>query len=486
MKITYAPSTITIMNTYKGFNFVGLDKATAELPALCERQFRLLRVLHRGTLADLAEEIYEIADEDLKTDSNHRRDHVARTARIMKEDREGPLHALKLLHTIEKSVIEALILNTVGYQYATDKTFKEKLLRLEDNCHGVYLVTFARTGSVEDGGKGLARNEWKLVREMFRDYLDRDNPDEILAHRLEKAIRRKGTTDEEIMLEVDAGHRNMEFRNADIFLEKLENRMSESLDQAGTTKQLQTLCQVGCGEHLCNRTGDHDPATTMTNSSEPHALLHSALLELNIHVKFIRVVVLKTWLVEQYKVAEILITLLTSSMFIDGGLNGTGPGGADVEADEDKFKMALVDIFIRNQWTSKNRAETSEANVKRLEALDLFETGQAELKQSWKELEERVDFAVEEAKHIEGEITRQTKEYNDTILACNEAISVSKENTRRIDMVVAFAKKVAILKSLSKGEQVPMEESDEADEDQPKKADNEKKDEATRLRRKSL
>jgi hypothetical protein len=54
-------------------------------------------------------------------------------------------------------------------------------------------------------------------------------------------------------------------------------------------------------------------------------------------------------------------------MFIDGGFNGKGPGTARTVPHEDaKFKMALMDVFVRHSWTKENMAESQQAIDSRL------------------------------------------------------------------------------------------------------------------------
>jgi hypothetical protein len=316
----------------------------------------MLRVLHQGTIGDLAEELYKIAAEDAESIHSYDRDGAEKVAQMMLEDRKGPQNAAILLHTIEKSLIEALILNTVGYQSQTDGNFRDKLYRLRDNCHGVYLITFTREGGPEVLGKGLSRDEWKAVKEMMTRYLDHKNSDKELVYRLETSIPGKRSEDD-IKQDIEASHLHMDFQFDDVFLRKLESRMSKALDPSGTAKQLQALCWVGSGENLYDNMKGYfqDPSAT----SKPLALLQSCLEELKIPVEFKCMPILKTWLAEQYNLAKVLIILLTSSMFLDGGLNGEGPDDTiSVKQEKNKARIALMDVVFHHRWTLDNLKET--------------------------------------------------------------------------------------------------------------------------------
>jgi len=169
------------------------------------------------------------------------------------------------------------------------------------------------------------------------------------------------------------GERRLSWSGAPVFCEKLEQRMSATLDPAGTTRQKQSVIQVGCSGNLDRRMNDHEPLADLSRSSHSWALLCSCLKKLKIRFEPVCLPIVKVWKPDQLKLAEIMITMLSGSMIWDGGLNEVQPGGKAARADPDKFGEALKQIFIHKPWMTANLRESEEKLQGRIEALEVYQ-----------------------------------------------------------------------------------------------------------------
>ena len=92
---------------------------------------------------------------------------VRKSSNIMTSDAQNGREMEELLHTIHRSVIEEIILGTIGYRWMTDPDFKRCFYK-KDSCSGIYIITFTRKSTQPDQiGRSLTREEWALIKEMI-------------------------------------------------------------------------------------------------------------------------------------------------------------------------------------------------------------------------------------------------------------------------------------------------------------------------------
>jgi len=92
---------------------------------------------------------------------------VRKSSEVMISDAEDGRRVMEeLLHTIHKSVIEEIIMGTIGYRWKTDQAFRE-LFYQKDCCSGIYIVTFSQKGPKDQLGKSLTRKQWALVQGLI-------------------------------------------------------------------------------------------------------------------------------------------------------------------------------------------------------------------------------------------------------------------------------------------------------------------------------
>jgi len=169
------------------------------------------------------------------------------------------------------------------------------------------------------------------------------------------------------------GDRRLAWAGYPVFCERLEQRISATLDPSGTTRQRQSVVQVGCSTNLDRRMNDHDPLAGLGNSSKAWALLCSCLKKLKIRFEPVIVPIVKVWKPDQLRLAEIMVTMLASSMMWDGGLNEVQAGGRAARADPDKFGEALKQIFIIKPWATANLQSSHQELQRRGEALSVYQ-----------------------------------------------------------------------------------------------------------------
>ena len=107
-----------------------------------------------GIIDDLRFEIYSMAEEE-------RRHLRTSSSAILVQDKAGAQHLIELLHTIHRSVLEAIILNTIAHEYKSSHDFHTLFYNMDD-CAGSYLVTFV----INNSTRGLSRLQWKEIGEM--------------------------------------------------------------------------------------------------------------------------------------------------------------------------------------------------------------------------------------------------------------------------------------------------------------------------------
>jgi len=201
--------------------------------------------------------------------------------------------------------------------------------------------------------------------------LPRYGQDDDYSATIERVIRRRNVNLPVVLRDIKNGDLDMEFGNAEIFSDKLELRIT--LDQEDTIRQLQAPIYVGCGHHMQTRLGAHDPLTNMSQSAKSWFLFLSILTAMGILFETVRLPIIKIWEQGQLKMAEILVTMLSGSLLVDGGLNQSQPGNTTMKGNNDAvYQEAIKQLFIRTKWTAFNIQESRDQLRLRTQALQTF------------------------------------------------------------------------------------------------------------------
>lgn len=153
---------------------------------------------------------------------------------LIVEDKARNLN--KLLHTIHRDVIEAIILGIVGWKASIDEEFAKHLLPL-DNCAGTYLVTFL----IRNRQAGLTGEETRRLKEVATRYAKgygrKVNANSSPEHQeaaeeaanIEFCIDKTGDR-EAVLKDCRNGKRRFHYKQIQVFCNQLGLRIAEDMD----------------------------------------------------------------------------------------------------------------------------------------------------------------------------------------------------------------------------------------------------------------
>jgi hypothetical protein len=150
---------------------------------------------------------------------------------------------------------------------------------------------------------------------------------------------------------------------------KMSERIRQDLDKNGKIRQLQSAVEGGCGVKLSARTPSHDPLGGLDGSVLPWGLILSCLKVLKIEFEPICIPIFKVWESEQYRLAEILITMLIGGMVHDGGCSAKQPGTNPGRPAEYQYTAEKREVFIENNWLARNLEILQEDQKNELEEM---------------------------------------------------------------------------------------------------------------------
>ncbi|CAG8978738.1 hypothetical protein HYALB_00011499 [Hymenoscyphus albidus] len=386
-----------------------------------------------ASLEDLMQEIFRIAEDYLEGIVDEQMDEekvpsVDKCMKYVRDDRDFGGVSIQLLRSIPRPVIAAMIDGTIGHKLATSQEF-ERLFHDIDHCAGVYLNTFVVSGTK----KGLCRNQLQEIHDMMMRYI---------AGKGRKVDANSSAEDKEAAEEAakiewvyNPGHRGLDtFREttndggrkliqglkgqAEKFCRMLlRYRANAELDPEGTTPQLQSPCQVGCGQAITNRMFMYSPTSGMKHVPKTWSLMLSCLQVMDIKVTHISVPILKVWDGSHLSLAEILITELASSLIEYGGFNPVAAGARKLKPEKHSdFRQEVYENFLHHPWANQNLRESKEIADKRIEIMNstqsiAWDTTQVKkVEDSLDEVSETLTEAIEETKRNTEVLQGRTKE----------------------------------------------------------------------------
>jgi hypothetical protein len=371
-------------------------------PHLYDRERRLSKAFASAGIYQLWVEICQIAQETLdKGDKNQLK--VKASMDYIIDDAKLPQpHLLNLLQTIDSSLINPLIFNTIGYWYT-------KLPRVQKVClpvagrSGVYVNTSVRyrlkptnpsapADPREVEGKWLDRSELVRYQKMVRNYLEckPDDPEAIAidnAFPWSKAERAK--VDHKLGERRFCNHGDV----SDIYMEALSRRIHPGGDDA--TLMIQSPLYTGFANNLARRQGEHGLEGNL-GSNKPWGLFNSCMVLMGIPMSQCFIPVFYVWNKEQLNVAEAGMFILTGSLVTDGGYNAQQAGGLSMRGTALFFENEKTDLFSgdRGGAFEKNGSKFCEQLKARQKAEDAGDELDAYVKTSvppWTKLAEQYE-----------------------------------------------------------------------------------------------
>ncbi|KAL2072909.1 hypothetical protein VTL71DRAFT_12252 [Oculimacula yallundae] len=423
------------------------------LPAITDRQQRMLNILDDGTIMDLALEIGEMAVED----QEHLRwpvyyhDHdqidpsLSTASSVAIADADGPREMCELLHTIHPKVVHSIILNTIAYQWTADDHFKDLVMPV-DGCAGSYVATFAVKGR---NGKGLTIKEWRMVQQKWDMYIAKDPKDAVEATIIDMKYPCASWNKETILEGNENGERKLWFKTAHQFSECINLRIPSDWVPNEDVPQLQSPLYIGCSKDLAARVHYYDPLGTMSAASKSWRLLMSILKHCGIEVDTIMIPLIKIWETSHLNKAEILLTMLAGSHISEGGLNQHPPGGhRSMNHSEDKFLEAQTQAFCRYRWTTENLRRSEEELDRRLRAFDTLRSLESlakerdEMNEGIELLDRKLDSIAENVKVMERSMEDRTNLLLDEAKRLDEATKLLEPTIEALKMQLQFHKNV--------------------------------------------
>jgi hypothetical protein len=427
--------------------------STAQIPDMNPRRRLLLEAFDTGSIMDLLNTLYKLAEDDLYASlpGRHAQKRTAKASmEIMLHDRNsGRRDMLALLLSLPRPVIEAIILNTIGTKYATDAEFR-KLFYRKDASAGIYLNTALKTST-----QGFQGNDWRWIQWRIRSYVnhanviinahspqgDRDAAAE--AYAIDNAYRARQVQG---MFRTSIGLRywlgTPEARTkTEMFREKMKDRVRPDLDPSLSTHQLQSPVEVGLAHYdLANRMADHHPQSGLYRTVKPWGLFLSVLKGIGHQSpEVISLPILMIWDAELLMKGEILITLLGGALVEDGGFNPTQAGCSGRRQPAESYQNELNEVFQDNDWLAENLT-TAEAEAQKrksaLQACSDFDTGI--LGQNVADLTKDIGELILSRTELDKTLLEETKKEEDEIARLREHHESLMQRSIRVNHTIAF------------------------------------------------
>ncbi|KAI1770588.1 hypothetical protein F4818DRAFT_446003 [Hypoxylon cercidicola] len=274
-----------------------------------------------------------------------------------------------LLHSIPKDLLRSVILGTTAFEMLQSR----RPARYSLHGPGAYVVSMAIEGR---GGKWLCRREIEQLIGLLQRYLD--------AFEAWKNHRGIPTSDEDKELnlfakEIDTqyGRRDpkkqldMRFiRDSSVwkledFIASLKRRCDPSLPDSDIVRQISSPLYTGCSKSMKTRVTVYDPSNGLKNVNDLWALVCSVLSSMGKYPKAVVVPVIRTWNRGDLPLAEILVTMLASSMVCHDGFNGHGPGTATDGGTVDELKEAEKYVLVHEPHLLTNIETTNREMARR-------------------------------------------------------------------------------------------------------------------------
>ncbi len=157
---------------------------------------------------------------------------------------------------------------------------------------------------------------------------------------IESHFVRRGQEAHEIEGDVTDGRRKMAFEHSKAFLRMLQERAVDGSDEKEQINLHQFPLQIRSSSSMTEGMATNCPIDGLKKSAKVYMLLLSCMKELKIPFVTTQQSVLKVWMEGMLQLGEIMVTMLSGSLIIDGGLNAAAVG-TPANFDPEKAKLAL-------------------------------------------------------------------------------------------------------------------------------------------------
>ncbi|KAI1764159.1 hypothetical protein GGR53DRAFT_466569 [Hypoxylon sp. FL1150] len=276
-------------------------------------------------------------------------------------DRELGRKIAVLLHAIPRGLLEALILGTVGYYFASAPYVTRECY--DADGPGTYVAAMTITG--RHGRFTNVEEDEKLVVAL-RKYCD--------AYAGQKA-RQGGPPASQTDVDLDTFARNVDktfgSRPGSKKDQSFERRCVASRNQGSSrlAYHKQGPLMIGCSNQLDERMGHHDPYSSSGLSQTTYTWALTLCLissELNLIPEVIVKPVIRTWENEYLGPSEVLVSALGLSYVFQDGFNVVGGGSQKGDKQSSVLLEAKEHVFVTKPWFRDNLEATQKELEKRL------------------------------------------------------------------------------------------------------------------------
>ncbi|KAI3321288.1 hypothetical protein HD806DRAFT_546681 [Xylariaceae sp. AK1471] len=393
---------------------------SAEIPIMDEYRHRLLCAFHGSqSYYELWHCLRCIISQESFTNSVIE---TQATVEAVRRDHERQWTMLFLLQIIPRGMMSALLLGTVAVEYHPSRGQEMRLRHYDGDGPGVYVAQISVEGRQ---GRGLNRREMTALVDVLLQYVqafdnfkryikESSEPVSQEEHFLDKQAEsidgqfgKKPGTAHKLQPRFISGEPAR--KRVCELISMLQRRCIVCRDQEnddGEAWQVSLPSMVGCADNISERIPAHHPDSTnkssMSYTTYTFALVTCALMELGLKPEVTTVPVLRIYDAGQLPAAEMLVTLLASSLVTQDGYNvvqGGNKPGKLLRVDDREYVMA------RCPYLRENQEKTIKELHRRQQFLELKDKVQAEFIELSNDLK-RVDDELDELQPVD-ENTRQ-------------------------------------------------------------------------------
>ncbi|KAI0445738.1 hypothetical protein F4803DRAFT_124895 [Xylaria telfairii] len=341
--------------------------ASAEIPIIDDYRAALLRAFHETDsyyelwlcLCRVVNEMNFI-NPIVRTDA---------TLKAILLDYQRGWKTLLLLHGIPRRMMSALILGTVAVEFHITRPRAARPDHYDGDGPGIYVAQISVTGRQ---GRGLSRLETQRLILLLEDYVEafRDFERYSSSSSLPVSLNEKRRA--QLARSIDS---RFGMKPADVprlqprfisgklgcrrvceLISMLRRRCEVDIGEGDEeTWQVSLPSMIGCADNIRERVPAHhpDPASvcSMSHTTYTFGLVSCALMELDLSPEITTIPVLRIWDINQLPAAEMLVTLLASSLVIQDGYNVVQGGNKReklVRSDDRQYVMAQCPYLCQN------------------------------------------------------------------------------------------------------------------------------------------
>ncbi|KAI1138011.1 hypothetical protein F5Y05DRAFT_418922 [Hypoxylon sp. FL0543] len=325
-----------------------------------------------------------------------------------------------LLHAIPKDLLKSLILGTVAFDFLSSTTPPK---HYDSEGAGAYVAAMAIEGR---NGKWLSRIDVRDLRKNLNKYIraylawktHRGNPSKPDHVELCAFAR---NVDNQFGSREASKPEDMRFINDDSimkinsFIRSLDRRSDPSLPGSDLVYQISSPLYVGCAKNMKNRATVYQPESGLKQANKLWSLVCCMLGYMG-KTPIVKVVpVVRIWNKADLPRAEILTTLLASSLVTQDGFNGHGLGTALDSDTVDALEESERYVLGHEPYLMQNIEASSQEMTRRMQLVEnmdrLVEFPSSEFQTSLEALEEKdqqMESLVEEFDTIVADMRKET------------------------------------------------------------------------------